>query len=334
MILAQTSCLTTAVLWAVLIVAVAMSAFFAAMETGIYVVNKIRLDLQAEGGHAGARRLRNLLRNPGNLLVALLVGVNLANYAAAFAVTTLLALSGVHEAEWWALALVTPLMFILGESVPKNISQRLGERLMYPLAGVLRGTVVALSAVGLALVTRGFAYLTLKLTGSKPKRSPLGHEGITAIVAEGQASGVLTHFQSIMADRIMHIQEVRLRNVMIPMSRVIGAPRDISRKDLIELLRHHEFSRLPMLDERGQVVGVLDIYDVFNSPDDPAGGGPAGKMTEPLFLEGQMTVTQALYQMQQSRKMMAVVLGSGAKHVGIATIKDIVEEIVGELEAW
>ena len=334
MILAESSsCLAWLALWLVLILAIAMSALFAAMETGIYVANKIRLELQAEGGVAGAKRLRNLLRRPNNLLVVLLVGVNLADYAGAFAVTTMFVLSGSGQPEWYALAVVTPVMFILGESLPKNISQRLGERMMYPLAGALQWAVVALNAVGLALVTRGFAQLTLRLAGAKPKRSPLGYEGFAAIVAEGQASGVLTHFQSIMADRVMHIQDVRLQSVMIPIARVVTAPRNISRPELLELLRHHEFSRLPMMDD-GQVAGVLDVYDVFDSPDDPAAGGPAGKMTEPLVLDGQMIVTDALYRMQQSRRMMAIVRDVAGKHIGVATIKDIVEEIVGELEAW
>jgi CBS domain containing-hemolysin-like protein len=335
MILADaTSCLVWAGLWLVLLLAIAMSALFSAMETGIYVANKIRLELQAEGGVAGAKRLRNLLRNPNNLLVALLAGANLANYTAAFAVTTMFVLSGSGQPEWYALAVVTPVMFILGESLPKNISQRLGERMMYPLAGALQAAVVALNAVGLALVTRGFAHLTLRLAGAKPKRSPLGYEGFAAIVAEGQASGVLTHFQSIMADRVMHIQNVQLGSVMIPMARVVTAPRNITRPELLELLRNHEFSRLPMVDQGGQVVGVLDVYDIFNSPDDPSMGGPAGKMTEPLVLEGQLIVTDALYRMQQSRRMMAIVRDGAGKHVGVATIKDIVEEIVGELEAW
>lgn len=331
MILAGSSTIDQVALWLVLAMALAMSVFFASVETGVYVVNKVRLDLRAESGHPAARRLRKLLRDPGKLLTAILVGVNLADYAAAFAMTTLLVLWGVGEAEFWAMAVVTPLLFIFGESVPKNIAQRLGERLMYPVSGVLRGAVAALEIMGLSLVTRGFTWLTLKLAGSHPKRSPLGLDGISAIVAEGQASGVLSHFQTIMADRIVHIQEVRLRNVMIPISRVVSAPRGITRAELMELLRHHEYSRLPLVDDRGQIVGVLDIYDVLNAPE---GESPSARMTEPLFLHGQMTVTQALYQMQHSRKMMAVVLGPGERHVGIATIKDIVEEIVGELEAW
>lgn len=328
---AESSVFTEAALWVVLAFSIVMSAFFKATETGIYVVNKVRLDLRAEGGDPAARRLRKLLGDPSSVLLAILVGVNLADYASAFSATTLLTLWGVSQAEWWALVAVTPVMFILGESVPKNLIQRLGERLMYPLSGLLRISVAIMNAVGLAPVAKGFMWLTLKLTRAHPKRSPLGYEGISAIVAEGQASGVLSHFQTIMADRIMHIQEVRLRNVMIPMSRVVSAPRDISRAGLLELLRHHEYSRLPLTDERGQITGVLDIYDVLNAPEQEA---PAARMVEPLFLDGQMTVTQALYQMQHSHKMMAVVLGAGGKHVGIATIKDIVEEIVGELEAW
>ena len=78
------------------------------------------------------------------------------------------------------------------------------------------------------------------------------------------------------------------------------------------------------------MAGALDIYDVFNSPDNQP---PDSKMTEPLVLDGRMIVTDALYRMQQARKMMAIVRDGAGKHVGVATIKDIVEEIVGELES-
>ncbi len=320
-------------LWVMLALAVAASALFSALETGTYVMNKVRLELHAASGVPAAKRLRKLLANPANLLVVLLVGANLADYAAAFAVTSLLVLAGTRHAEWWTLAAATPVLFILGQSVPKNISQRLGERLMYPLSGFLQGASLVLNAVGLAALGRALAAVATRRRPKGARHSPLGYESFSAIMAEGQASGVLSHIQSVMADRIMHIQEVRLRDVMIPMGRVVGAPEDITRADLLELLRHSEFSRLPVRDRAGQVVGVLDIYDVLTAPDNPT-APPRTKAAQPLFLDQQMLVTDALYQMQRSRKTMAVVTAAHGKHVGIATVKDIVEEIVGELEAW
>ena len=318
-------------LWLVLACAVAMSALFSALETGLYVLNKARLELDADGGRAPARRLRELLQNPNNLLAVLLVGANLSEYAASFAGSAMLVFWGWHDVHLYTLAVATPLLFVLGQSVPKNLAQRLGERLMYPLSRALRVSVVVLNALGLALAVRGLAGLIRRLVGGPTRRWPLGHEVFSTLLAEGQASGVLTHFQSIMADRIMHIQQVRLGDVMIPLARVVGARQDIGRPELLELVRRNEYSRLPLLDASGSVVGVLDVYDILQSaPEAP----PASLATAPLALEAGLGVTDALYQMQRARKAMAVVRAPGGRHLGIATVKDIVEEIVGELEAW
>ena len=223
MILAEaTSPLAWAALWLALVLAVAMSALFSAMETGIYVTNKVRLELQAEGGVSGASGCGTCCGTPTTCWWRCWWAITWPTTRRPSRSRPCSCFSGSNRAEWRALAVVTPVMFILGESLPKNISQRLGERMMYPLAGALRWAVVALNAAGLALATRGFAHITLWLARAKPKRSPLGYEGFAAIVAEGQASGALTHLQSIMADRVMHIQDVRLASVMIPLAR--GSP--------------------------------------------------------------------------------------------------------------
>jgi len=96
------------------------------------------------------------------------------------------------------------------------------------------------------------------------------------------------------------------------------------------VLRKHNYSRVPVLDDSGDVVGILDVYDVLV---DESVAIPAERMTAPLKLPSGMTVTEALFAMRRERNMMAVAQ-KDSKPVGIVTIKDLVEEIVGELEEW
>ena len=98
----------------------------------------------------------------------------------------------------------------------------------------------------------------------------------------------------------------------------------------MQLASRHAYSRLPLTDDHDSVTGILDIYEVLL---DDAGAAPCDLATAPLPLPAEMSVTDALYRMQRGRINMAVV-ESGSAHVGIVTIKDLVEEIVGELEAW
>ena len=320
--------------WSALAVAgLATGALYAGLETGIYVLNKVRLDLRAEAGSRPAKTLRRLLANTGSLLAVLLVGTNVSGYATTFAVSAMFVLAGAGgRAEWYTLAVATPLMFILRESVPKNVFQHLAERLVYRLAWYLAGSSVLFHACGLAPLVRGFGWLMMRLAlVGRTKKAGWHEHSLEAIMAESAASGVLTPFQSGMATRVMSISEVTLADVMTPMSRVFSAPRDVSGEEFLGRLRGHDYSRVPLLEAGGQVVGVVDVYDVLTDPSRPA---PAETMTPALVLPATMNVPDVLYRMQRARAQMTIVQDAGGRHVGLATIKDLVEEIVGELAAW
>jgi len=321
-------------LWVpVFLIGLLFGALYNAAETGIYVMNKTRLELRAEFGSRPARILRVMIRRPGNLLAVLLIGTNLADYAATFAVSAMFVMAGyADQAEWYALAVAAPLLFIFCTSVPKNVSQRMAEGVAHRLAWLLRASSFLFNVCGIAPLVRGFSSLLMRAAGvRRPSHSPLGHESLTSIVAEGHASGVLTHSQSIMADRVMRISGVSLQNVMIPMRQVVSIREDLSREALLEVIRQHNYSRLPVVSYDGGIVGVVNIYDVLT---DDGVAPPAGKVKPPLVLEAGMTVTDALYHMQRSHEAMAIVRSATGRHVGIVTMKDLVEEIVGEIEAW
>ena len=325
-------------LWALWFALVAVFIFirglFAGMETGIYVLNKVRLDLRAESGSRSAVILRGMILRVNNLLAVLLSGTDTFSYCATFVVSLMFVELGTGErAEWYTLAVTAPLLFILGESVPKTLFQRSAEVLVYRLAYVLRAASLFFNLVGLSPLIRGFARLLMRLMPAQARRRtpPLGHEGLAAVVAESTASGVLTHVQSVMADRVMRLSTVRLADVMIPMARVTIARAQAGREELLRILQGSNFSRLPVVDAQGGVVGILDAYDILLSE---PGESPTAKAAPPLVLRSAMPVTDALYRMQAARSAMAVVRDSAGKYVGIATVKDLVEEIVGELEAW
>ena len=317
---------------AVLVVSVALRGFYAGMETGIYVTNKIRLDLRAEGNWRSARLLRGMLDRPNNLLSVLLVGTNIPSYAATFAVSAMFVQAGYRQgAEWYTLAVATPLLFVFGESVPKNVFQRLAETLVYRLAWLLKVSSVILNGCGLAPVVQGLSSLLIRLARRGRERGGSGVSAMSSILAEGRASGVVTPLQSVMADRVINIAQVTLADVMVPISRAVTAPAGVTRDELAERIAARDHSRLPIRDEAGQVAGVVDVYDVLTA-EEPVEVGQ--RMTAPLVLPESMIVTDALYRLQRSGEVMAIVAAGDGRHVGLATVKDLVEEIVGELEAW
>jgi CBS domain containing-hemolysin-like protein len=314
----------------VLVAATGLAALFCGMETGIYVVNKVRLDLRAEAGGRDARRLRRLLRKPNNLLSVLLIGTNVASYAVAFALTAMFDLGGMGgSAEWYALAAGTLLLFVLGDTVPKTVFHRLAETLTYRMGWAISAADWAFKITGLSYFMRAASWLVM-LPVRRTQTTVAVESRLADVFAEGQASGVLTHMQAVMVDRVMHIADVKLADVMVPIRKAICIRRDTTREVLMRVLRKHNYSRVPVLDDAGDVVGILDVYDVLV---EDTVAVPAERMTPPMKLPAAMTVTEALYAMRRERNMMAVAQ-KDSKAVGIVTIKDLVEEIVGELEEW
>lgn len=317
---------------AVLIVCAALDSLYCGLETGMYVINKIRLELHAEGGHGPARTIRRLLDNPNNLLAVLLIGTNVMRYFATFAITSMFLLAGAGErAELYTIAVATPVLFVIGDAVPKSTFRRLGDRPVYALTWLLRISDGLFKITLLSPLVLAISSAIMRLTGTgKDQQHALFQRGVAEAMAEGRASGVVTHFQSVMADRVMNLSQVTLSAAMVPLVSVISAEPTVTREQLLELYRDHEVSRLPLIDTNGRIVGVIDIQEaVINHPD----RSPAEIMTAPLLMPHDLPVTQALYRMQRHRAGLAVVEDDG-RHLGIVTIKDLVEEIVGDLEAW
>ncbi len=319
--------------WAVLLLlSVLGTAFFCGMETGIYVLNKIRLDLAAESGKASARLLRRLLSKPKNLLSVLLIGTNLASYFATFAISSIFIRAGYERsAEWMTLLVATPILFVLAESVPKNVFARLAEKLLYRMTWPLAASSALLNAIGLAPLVRGFSTMLIALAGSRGQMAKYSQPLLATLVAEGHASGALTHFQSAMANRVMRIGEINLAEVMVPMARVVKADLDARADQLMDIISRERFSRIPLLDENGQVKSILDTFDVLAGTDEIE---PQLLGRPPIIFVESTSVTDALYRLQRAKEVIAVVASPTGKHVGIVTIKDLVEEIVGELHQW
>lgn len=310
-----------------------LAGLFAGMETGLYVISRVRVELHAEAGLRSAKILRHFLQHTDGLLAMLLIGTNIHQYLAAFAVSAMFVRAGAGDAaEWYTLAVTTPLLFVLKDSLPKNLFQRGADRLVPALAVPLRGFDLLFKVLGLTPFVRAFSAGLLRLMGRRTSPgSLLGHDGLRRVFAEGHAAGMLTGTQRAMADRVMHLGRVRLTDVLQPMDRVVTAPVACCRETFLGIVRDEDYSRLPLLDETGHAAGVVSVHAVLL---DEARRPPRELMLPTVALPEQSTVTTGLLALREARRNLAVVVDPRGSPVGIVTIKDLVEEIVGELDAW
>lgn len=324
--------------WLVLfVVNVMFVGVYGWLEMGFYRLNKMRLELYAEAGigNRGGRILRRFAHNIDNLLTVLLVGTNIHSYVAAFAVSAMFMLGGCADrAEYYTMLVVVPVMFVFGDSVPKNLVRRISERVVYQMAWFLRAADIAFKIVGISYLVRGVSWIFLRLlpNGSRSKISGLiGPEGLLEIFTEAQASGTITSLQQQMAGRAMQIDTVRLIDACQPIDKIFTAKNNISRPEFLAFLKSHDFSRVPLVGAGHQISGIVDIHDVLA---DEKRLLPNVHATGLLVIAADTKITDAIYSMQQGRVSMSAVQDAGGKHIGIVTIKDLIEKIVGNLEEW
>ena len=167
--------------WAFVLAAlICLDASYCGMETGLYRLNKIRLDLEADQGRSTAIALRRLTGRFDRVLATLLIGTNLARYSITFIVSMLLLSAGVAgDVELITMAIVTPSLFVLDDSVPKNVFQRHADHLVHRFVWLLRGSTWLFHACGLAYLVRGFSVGVLRLLGGTQWEAyALGHRGV------------------------------------------------------------------------------------------------------------------------------------------------------------
>jgi len=314
----------------------AISFLASAVETGSYRLNRIRLRLRADGGDARAAVLLRLLADLPGLIISILVVNNVGNYLLTAAVTALVAgwvAGGGVTVQLTATAVATPLLFVFCEVLPKNVfAFAPGER-MCRLARPIRAVYWGLYAVGLVPALKGISGLVLRIARRRGEASPFTpRQRLRAIIREGLAEGLITGYQDQLAEKVLALRTKTVGGVMIPMRQVAAVPLDVTQRRFARELGRHSYSRLPVYENhRDNVVGIVHINDVLARE----GFEVAAAMRRDVVrLPAAMPVSAALLRMRRARAAMAVVADHKGRAVGIVTVKDLVEEIVGDLAAW
>jgi len=320
--------------WVLMVAAFLLAAFHSGAETGVYSLNRLRLRLRAEQGRSAARALLRLLRRPQLTISSLLVGTNIGIYVAtALATDFIRRLLPGHAAELYSGLIMPPILLVLAEMFPKSLFQKHADVLMYKTVWAVRvsQTVFYPAAVLLQWVSRLPQALmrTERASGGRA----LTAEALRFYLNEAAAQGALSGFQKTMAENILRLRSRTVAEVMTPIERTVMVAEDAPPGELLDILRRHRYSRIPVYrGARERIVGVINVLDVAALDGEP----PApGEMTRPVLSVGQTTsVADALWALRRARQQLGAVTDEQGRAVGIVTIKDLVEEIVGELAAW
>lgn len=316
--------------WSVLgaLVALFLSATFSGMETGVYSLERVRLQVRASTGDRRAVRLLRLAGDPARAMCTILVVNNAVNYAvASFCgdVVKHLAAPGMGEVQLELLNTlwVVPVLFIFGEVVPKQLF------LAHPAALAARAwpLYVAFSRVLLPVITPLVA-LQRRLTGVSATAQPLlARKGIVETLTAGDEAQALHQTQRRMASRVLELRDVTVRRRLVPRDRVSSVAADASRADILAAAADGGRSRLLVDDpETGRYRGYVNVLDAAFAERPEAWSTPDNLFELPS-VNMDMPVLEAVRVLQDARRPLAQVL-DGGRAVGILAQADVVDALL------
>ncbi len=322
---------------------VILSGLFAGAETGMYQLSRLRLRLGIEKKRLSFLILGKAMRDSTGLLFSMLIGNNLTHYIVT-SIVTLLLLSNIevaHTAELFATLITAPILFIFAELIPKNIFFHRADSLMPSFAPVLFAFHKLFTWSGIVPLLKFLSRILARFTGAPvpPKTviSAVRPPYIRAIVQETREEGILSPVQTNIIDRLASISNIRIASVATPISKLQMVDVNFDNSALLNKLKKSAFTRLPAYDRwPANIIGFINIYQALSSEQDFT---DLSNFIEPISkLPADTFVTEAINIMQRENQKVVLVTKTvhvGAeKPIGIVTMKDLVEELLGELTEW
>lgn len=326
--------MSLAVLLASLFAALVIEGFFSGSEMALISADKLALHKQAQAGNRGAKLALKLMARPETVLATTLVGTNICVALQAI-LTTIYTFKQLGPSyELYSVLMLSPLILIFGELLPKTIFQRYSERLAPRVATPLQIAHWAFLPMTWALgkYTAWLSRKLLPLEEIVTGRQRHSHrEELRYLLTYGQKETSLKSSERRMIKRILDFSKAEARNALLPLIKVDMIEDTLTVGEALEAFTRHGHSRLPVYHERvDNVVGVLHLFDLFSEQDLSK---PVTSIMQPAYYAPEsQQLEKLLFTMQKRGIQMAIVVDEYGGAVGVVTLEDILEEIVGEIK--
>ena len=326
------------------LICLVLSAFYSGSETALVSVNKIRINQLVESKDAKAGIIHRLVESPQRMLALTLVGTNLANVLIAQLGEGLVARGlpnlTVSLQGLIATAGITALLLIFGEILPKSIFRVKADTLALRYAYLLRISEVILAP--LIFLVQNVTQVFVKLIDRSARRqSPdAQREELRLLALIGERSGNLLTDQRRMIHSLLNLQDRTVAQVMVPLVDIVAIEKNTKCEDFLEIAADSGYSRIPVYAEQiYNIIGIVNLLDVIydDAASDTSGdGGSLSKTVEPFirtalhFVPESKNINALLKEIQDTRHTMVFAVDEYGGTVGLVTVEDLVEEIVGE----
>lgn len=317
----------------VLGICIVLSGFFSGSETALVSIQRERAHQLAEKSRRGAK-LQDLLSNPDRTLSTLLVANNFVNIlAAAVATALLIDLAGKSWGPWIVTFALTAVILVFGEIGPKTLANRYPERFSLLVAGPITTLVTVLKPISRSfiVITRGiFKLFRLDLgTGI----APVTEDDIRALAFISESTGEIKAAEREIIDALFSLEDRPIREVMTPRVDMISIPIPVTAEKIEEAVATSGHSRFPVVaNSTDEILGILAVKDVLRLKTAATPEDINRILRPPTYIPESRPVLDVLQEMRRSRFGFGVVVDEHGGVEGVVTTKDVIAELVGELQ--
>lgn len=312
----------------IIVVLVILSAYFSATETSYSSINKIRLKTMVSQGNKKAKKVLAHAEQYDKLLSTILIGNNIVNILMASVGTILFTNLMGGKGVTVSTIVITVVVLVFGEITPKSVAKEFPESFAMKTVGILGVFIIILKPFN--FIFTQWKKLLEKIFKFE-KRESMTEEELMTIVDEAQSEGSIEEQDGELIRSVMEFNDAEISHILTPRVDVIGVEENDSIDELEEIFKKYEFSRIPVYRETiDTIVGVVHEKDFYAKKSNKYLKISDLMNDIPVFTEN-MKVYTAMRALQKNKSHMAVVVDEFGGTVGVVTMEDILEELVGEI---
>lgn len=316
----------------ILFILLLLSAFFSASETALTTVNKLRIRTLADDNVRGAKTVNKLTEDTGKMLSAILIGNNIVNISASALATTFV--TDRFGSKWVGLVtgILTLLILVFGEITPKSMSALYAERVALKVAGPIFLVTKLLTPLIFIINKICTGLLRLMHIDPNAKVASMTESELRTILDYSHEEGVIESEERRMITNVVDFGDSLAKDVMVPRIDMAFASVDFTYEELIETFEREKYTRLPVYSEtRDNIIGIVNLKDVFFYKGNKTDFNIVDIIRDPYFTYEYKKTSELLIEMRRDSISLAIVLDEYGATVGLITIEDLLEEIVGEI---
>lgn len=325
-----------------LVVLTLINAFLAASEIAVVSINKNRIEQKAEDGDKKAKKILKILENPTNFLSTIQVGITLVNILSGASLADSLAArlapyigtstAARSMATFIVLAILTYVSIVFGELYPKRIAMNKSEEVAMFTSGVIRV---------LEVITKPFVWLLSASTNLLSRITPMTFDDEDSKMTRDEMrymlanEGVFEEDELEMLQGIFSLDTKVAREVMVPRTDAFMIDIHADVKENLQRILSESYSRIPVYNEdKDKIIGILHTKTLLKAAYEVGFDNLEllPLMQEPLFVPETVFIDDLLYELKKTQNQMAILLDEYGGVVGLVTLEDLLEEIVGEID--